>query len=710
MSRREDPHANAFIEEAYELLAELEDSLLELEEHPEDKDLIGKVFRAMHTIKGSGAMFGFDDIAAFTHQVESVYDRVRDGALPVTKELINLTLQARDVIKAMLDGPCEEITRGQAPNQIVSALGKLLDGETAPANTTSPGESAPTLPNDSAADVDATYRIRFKPSPGIFATGNNLMLILEELRGLGECAVVARPDNIPLIEVMDPESCYISWDIVLTTNRGMNAIKDVFIFVEDLCEIRIDIVDKETFTDAIGRGENYKRLGEILVERGDITQDQLQNVLDEKKLIGEMLIEKGVVTPDEVKSALVEQEHVRRVKEKARSKEDDISSVRVPAQKLDMLVNLVGELVTVQARLAQTASLLNDTEVSSISEEVERLTAELRDNTLNMRMLPIGTTFGRFKRLIRDLSQELGKEIEMTTEGAETELDKTVIERLNDPLVHLIRNSIDHGIERPDEREAAGKPRTGTIHLAASHSGANVVIEIRDDGKGLDREAILLKAAERGLVSQNAELTDKEIFGFIFQPGFSTAKEVTSVSGRGVGMDVVKRAIDALRGSIEIASEKGKGTTVTIRLPLSLAIIEGLLVTLGNDSFVLPLSIVEECIELTGDDVERAHGADLAYVRGDIVPYIRLRREFRIKGERPQREQVVVTKVNGSRVGFVVDSVVGEHQTVIKNLGRFYKRVNAVSGATILGDGTVALIVDAAKLATDVEAAQTGLN
>jgi two-component system chemotaxis sensor kinase CheA len=455
--------------------------------------------------------------------------------------------------------------------------------------------------------------------------------------------------------------------------------------------------------------DGYKRLGEILVDRGDITPEELREVLGEKKFIGEMLVEKGIVPPGKVESALMEQQHVRTRQEKDRAKEESISSIRVPADKLDTLVNLVGELVTVQARLSQTASTLEHAELASVAEEVEHLTAELRDNTLNIRMLPIGTTFGRFKRLIRDLSQELGKEIEMTTDGADTELDKTVIERLNDPLVHLIRNSIDHGIESPDGRLAAGKPRVGRIHLSAVHSGANVVVEITDDGKGLDREAILGKAMERGLLPAGAEPSDRDIYNVIFAPGFSTAKEVTNVSGRGVGMDVVKRSIDALRGSIDIKSEKGRGTTVTIKLPLTLAIVEGLLVGIADSRFVLPLSIVEECVELTRKDVEESHGRNVAHIRGEIVPYIKLRNEFNIAGDPPDIEQIVITDVNGERVGFVVDSVIGEHQTVIKNLGKAYRDVDTISGATILGDGSVALIVDALKLVKSMETSEAAV-
>ncbi len=697
-----DSHRATFIEEAHELLSELENALLELEETPEDMDLIGKAFRSMHTIKGSGAMFGFDDIAEFTHQIETVYDKVRNGEMTVTKELISLTLRAGDVIKIMLDGTGGAALAEPSSQEIVSAFKRMVTAgaeEASVPRCASPPEpcAASDQLEEASAAGGATYRIRFKPSPDIFGAGSNPMLLLDELRALGECEVIAQRDGIPDLEAMNPESCYVHWDVVLTTDKGLNPIKDVFIFVEDQCELTIDLIDQGS-----GAGADPKKLGEILVERGDITEQQLRSGLDEKKRLGEILIEKGVVAPDKVESALAEQKHLKKVREKSQSKEESISSIRVPAEKLDILVNLVGELVTVQARLSQTASILSNNEIVSIAEEVERLTAELRDTTLNIRMLPIGSTFGRFKRLIRDLSQELGKEIEMTTEGAETELDKTVIERLNDPLVHLIRNCIDHGIEHPEDRLSAGKPRIGNIHLSAIHSGAHVIIEIRDDGKGLDRQAILAKAVEKGLTSFNADLTERDIFGFIFAAGFSTAEKVTNVSGRGVGMDVVKRAIDALGGSVEMTSVQGKGTAVRIRLPLTLAIVDGLLVRIGGDHFVLPLSIVEECVELTRYDVEKTHGRNVANIRGRIVPYIKLRDEFGINGDSPIIEQIVIAGINNERIGFVVDSVIGEHQTVIKNLGKFYKDVDAISGATILGDGTVALIIDVLKLVKNV--------
>ena len=699
-----DPHAAAFKEEAYELLAELEISLLELEERPDNNDLIGKVFRTMHTIKGSGAMFGFDDIAAFTHEIETVYDKVRDGIISVSNELINLTLQAKDQIKLMLDdSPQGEDPQGPILQKTISAFKKLASGDGTITTPQTPYSSSkwasPSFTQELQPGGDITYRIRLKPAADIFMTGTNLLLLLDELRCLGDCVATAQTDAIPPLEDMNPEFCYTCWDIILTTDKGVDIIKDVFIFVADNCEIKIDVIDAGVLGEP---EEDYKKLGRILTERGDITEESLNSALNEKKYIGEMLVEKGLVTPDKVQSALMEQQQLRKIKEKTQTKEE-ASSIRVPASKLDTLVNLVGEMVTVQARLTQAALTFASVELASIAEEVERLTAELRDNTLNIRMLPIGTTFGRFKRLVRDLSQDLGKEIELTTEGADTELDKTVIEKLNDPLVHLIRNSIDHGIESPDVRVASGKPRTGTIRLSALHSGAHVIIEIKDDGKGLDREAILAKAVGKGLTHPGVELADKEIFGFIFQPGFSTAKEVTNVSGRGVGMDVVKRAIETLRGSIDIQSEKDKGTTIFIKLPLTLAIVEGLLVEMGDDHFVIPLYLVEECVELTREDLLNAHGRDIAYIRGEMVPYVRLRKEFNINGDVPLIEQIVVTGINGDRVGFVVDKVIGEYQTVIKNLGGLYKDVEGISGATVLGDGTVALIVDAPQLIKNVE-------
>ena len=703
-----DNHAQTFIEEAFELLSDLEAALLELEENPSDSELIGRVFRALHTIKGSGAMFGFDNVAQFTHTIETVFDDVREGKLPVTEELVSLTLKARDLIRLMIEAPSDEASLPQDAQTLIDSFRRIADGgdlQQTPTQNPNTDSQAQEASSPLQQRPECTYRIRFSPSADIFLTGTNPLLLIGELQFLGECNVFANLDHIPPLDEIDPERCYVSWDIILTTDRGLDAIKDVFIFMDESSTVDITMIDSEDAS--LMAEEETKKIGEILVERHDIRSEELTQTLSEKKKIGEILVDKGLVSQAKVESALIEQEHLKKVKKAPRREEEAASSIRVPAEKLDTLVNLVGELVTVQARLTQMASMFDNPELVSIAEEVERLTGDLRDNTLNIRMLPIGTTFGRFKRLVRDLSQDLGREVEMTTEGAETELDKTVIERLNDPLVHLIRNSIDHGIEPPDVRESVGKPRAGMLHIAARHSGAYVLIEITDDGAGIDKEVIRRKAVEKGLIGPDTELQDKEIFSLIFAPGFSTSEKVTNVSGRGVGMDVVKRTIDNLRGTVEISSEKGEGTTVTLKLPLTLAIIEGLLVEIDKQFFILPLTIVQECVELSRTDVDKSHGRDIANIRGEIVPYIRLRESFAIEGKRPDIEQIVITEVERNRIGLVVDNVIGEHQTVIKSLGKVYRDIEGVSGATILGDGTVALIMDVARL-TDAAHAAAG--
>ncbi|MBI4847890.1 MAG: chemotaxis protein CheA [Nitrospirae bacterium] len=704
-----DKHKEAYMEEAYELLAELEDAMLALEETPDDGELIGRAFRALHTIKGSGSMFGFDKIAAFAHEVETVFDLVRNGKIPVTKQLIDLTLSARDHIKRLLDSPDgDTVTGGE---EILIYFRKLAIQKEHKENR----DAVAPIINECASKTEnknITFRIQFRPNPDIFTKGIDPVLLLDELCTLGNCKILAYTDAIPQLEDIDPESCYTYWDIIITTSKGMNAIKDVFIFVEDECKLSIDVIDDTgKFDEEFGN----KKIGEILIERGFITQENLRKVLGQQKRIGEMLVEANVIEPQKLEAALSEQQHLREIKSIKETKQstqqaEAASSIRVSSDKLDRLVDLVGELVTVQARLTQTAASKSDAELILIAEEVERLTEELRDNTMSVRLVPIGALFSKFKRLVRDLSAETGKEVEMLIEGAETEIDKTVIERLNDPLVHLIRNSIDHGIEQPGKRSSLGKPAQGLLQLSARHSGAYVLIEIVDDGAGIDPEVIRAKAVEKGMIAPADDLTEKEIFSLILAPGFSTAKTITNVSGRGVGMDVVKRAIENLRGSIDITSRKGVGTTITLQLPLTLAIIEGLLVKIGPDYYVMPLFSVEECVELTGDDIARTHGRQIANVRGKIVPYISLREQFSINGGKPSIEQIVITSIDGHRVGFVVDHVIGEHQTVIKSLGRFYKTIEGISGATILGDGTVALILDVVKLVQTAELEEVTTN
>jgi len=687
-----DTQKELYREEAHELLAVLEDSLLELERNPADRETVGKVFRAMHTIKGSGAMFGFDDIAAFTHTIETVYDLVREGVLSVTRELISLTLEACDRIRSMLDHPHGGVDdRPGRTRELSEAFGRFLGvmKESAPAAAAKEhkGDSKPSGDRDCR-----TYRIRFKPHRDLFANGTNPIPLIRELKALGECSIVCLLDDLPGLNDLDPEACYAAWDMVLTTDQDMNALRDVFIFVEDLSDIAVELIDGGAEDDP-----EYKKVGEILVEKGDLGTQELEAALEARPLIGEMLVDSGKVSTADLGAALMEQEHVRGQRRKRLETQAD-ASIRVASAKLDALVNLAGELVTVQAHLSRLAGLDGSSELAGVAEEVERLSAELRDLSMGIRMLPIGTTFAKFKRLVRDLSAELGKEITLVTEGEETELDKTVIERLSDPLVHLIRNSIDHGIEPPEVRKESGKPAKGTIKLAAAHVGAQVVITISDDGAGLDTESIREKAVQKGLIAPDAQLSEHQIHELIMAPGFSTAASVTNVSGRGVGMDVVKSNIEALRGSVEVSSAPGAGTTVTLKLPLTLAIIDGLLVSIASEHFVIPLSTVVECVDLTQEDLGRAHGRNLVRVRDEIIPYIHLREAFGLERDSLGAEQVVVTEVGEQRVGFVVDKVIGQHQTVIKNLGEMFKAAEGVSGATIMGDGAVALILDMHKL------------
>lgn len=696
-----DAQKDLYREEAYELLATLEGALLELEQKPEDLDIVGRVFRAMHTIKGSGAMFGFDDIASFTHTIETVYDLIRSGDLKVNADLISLTLSSCDQIKAMLDASqgMGEVSADKTEKLARAFKGYLQSEE-------SPGEKdAPEAPDAAEAEKEepraaTTYRIRFNPHRELFANGTNPLPLLSELRDMGESTMVCHMNGLPDLEELDPELCYTSWDIIVTTSSDINTLRDVFIFVEDTSEVSIEPVDTLASTDP---GGEYKKVGEILLDRGAIAKEDLDSALSSQKRIGEVLMEKGVVGKSEVASALAEQEQVRAMRKK-RAAVEEASSIRVPAARLDSLVNLVGELVTVQARLSQFSARKADPDLIGIAEEVERLSSELRDISMGIRMLPIGTTFAKFKRLVRDLSSELGKDINFNMEGEDTELDKTVIDKLSDPLVHLIRNSIDHGIERPEARTACGKPSQGTIKLSATHSGAHVLICIADDGAGIDGDVVRAKALEKGIISSETTLTDKEVNELIFAPGFSTAANVTSVSGRGVGMDVVRSSIESLGGTVDIASVKGSGTTITLKLPLTLAIIDGLLVNIASESFVIPLGAVVECVELTDDGRRHSHGRHLIKVREEIVPYIPLREVFGINGGVPAIEQVVITELSDKRVGFVVDKVIGQHQTVIKSMGQILKNIDNISGATILGDGSVALILDVYKLMQQSEA------
>lgn len=698
---------DTFREEADELLIDLEAAMLELEEQPDDSDCVDRAFRAMHTIKGSGSMFGFEKLAAFTHHLENAFDLVRNGDLQITKELISISLDSGDHIRLLLEDKESNEELDNESDKLLARLSSLVPGDDAGDNTGAEASvETAAMPGNNSSDATQTYRVRIHPGEDAFTNGMDVLPILREIRSLGPCHITTIACELPSLEEVDPEKCYLSWDLILTTDQGINALNDVFIFVEDDWRIDIKVVDQSGhWSDT----PEDKPLGEILIEKGDATEEQIAHAQAQQKKIGEILTDSENIPPEKIKSALEEQKVVRKQHQKRKASEG-VSNVKVPAEKLDTLMDLVGELVIAQARLNQSATQLRDPSLFSIAEDIERLTTELRDNTLGLRMLSIGTTFARFRRLVRDLSNDLGKKIDLVTEGAETELDKTVIDRLGDPLVHLIRNSIDHGIEMPEQRKAAGKPEKGTVLISAVHRESHVVITIKDDGAGLDAEAIRTKAIERGVLTEESTPTDQELYNLIFDAGFSTAKVVSSVSGRGVGMDVVKRSIEELRGTVSIDSKRGEGSTVTIKLPLTLAIIEGLLVQVEHDKYVIPLSQVDECIELTAEEVKNANGNKLIEVRGELVPYLRLRECFNNNENALDIEQIVVIRTGDARFGFTVDQVIGQHQTVIKGLGKVYEGIKGLAGATILGDGNVALILDTNVLIQDASSTNKALH
>lgn len=722
MSESLDKMAGVFLDEANDLLDSLEDYLLQLEEHPDDTDTISAVFRSMHTIKGSAGMFGYDKVSHFCHEAETTFDEVRNGRLPVTSKLITLTLQARDHIRNMLEDQNSPEVTAETERLISEFQVYMLQGnENAGAEKPAPEktEAAPAEGNSSfvistpepeastenqmapsptpaaapSEEGETTWRITFEPALDIFMNGTRPHALISELAEMGEASVTPFLSAVPPIEDIDPLKCYMSWDIILTTTKTENDINDVFIFLDPDSKVKISrLTDMDESAP-----QQPKKLGEILIEKQLITQEEIDHALGNQKPLGTILTEKKLVSKEAVQAALAEQKHVREQTEK-KTLEVNNQTIKISSDKLDKLIDLVGELVTFNARMAQVSTQVESSALETLSEQGERLILQLRDTTMDMRMLPIGTLFTRFKRLIRDLSSQTGKQIDLVLEGEETELDKTVIEKLNDPLVHLIRNSCDHGIEAPEARTAAGKAANGTVTLRAQHAGAFVLISIQDDGAGLNLEKIKSKAIERGLISPTEELTDEEAADLIFRPGFSTADKVSNISGRGVGMDVVKKDITSLGGTVSTTTSQGKGTTFTLKIPLTLAIIEGILIKIGDNYYVLPLSNVDECLAFDPSKTKKGAFCSSIKIRDEMIPYIDLRSFFGMEEGRPESQQMVIVNDQDTKIGIVIDTVIGNHQTVIKPLGKLYQNVEGLSGATILGDGSVALILDIYKL------------
>ncbi|NJJ60745.1 chemotaxis protein CheW [Pseudomonas sp. B14(2022)] len=659
MSINLDQAQQTFIVEARELLQAMEQSLLQLESEPGDQDAIGAIFRAAHTIKGSAGLFGLASIVGFTHIVEDVLDRLREGNVAVDAALIALLLKCGDHMLELVEVVAN---RGEVPTPAALERGEALREALSayqPMRTATASVETAEVADDAAVEVLWHISLRF--GVDVFRNGMDPLSFLRYLETLGQMMqVTTLTDSIPPMDRWDPESCYLGFEIDLRSTASHATLNEVFDFVRDDCEVHISAVDEAPASKAAIAGD-------------PVTQ-----------------AEPGIVTAAPQRPAAGE------------AKTRDGNYVRVNADKLDELINLVGELVIASAGASLLARSCNNDPLQEASSTVSGLVEEILDGALHLRMIPIGDTFNRFRRVVRDISQELGKDIELIISGAETELDKTVVEKIGDPLMHLLRNAMDHGIESADARRAAGKSAKGHLSLNAYHDSGSIVIEIADDGAGLNRERILQKAQERGLVASGAVLTDQEIYNLIFEAGFSTAEAVTNLSGRGVGMDVVKRNITLLRGTVDLDSRPGQGTVVRIRLPLTLAIINGFLVGIDQSTYVIPLDMVQECIEL--DEHQRQSSRDTGYLdlRGEVLPLVHLRDHFSHEGPVARRQNVVVVRYAEHKAGLVVDDLLGEFQTVIKPLGKLFGALRGISGSTILGSGAVALILDVPALLNQI--------
>lgn len=659
--------ADTFRQEATDILESLEDNLLELEGDPENRTMVDTVFRALHTIKGSGEMFGFAALAKFVHHLENAFENVRAGSTTVTQELIDISLGSRDHIAALLEAgqdadAATELTESATHSDLLGRI-EAYNG------TGSSTDAEPDTGAEAKAIAPAeakTYKIFFRPELSALRNGMRPDLVIHELSELGECTVEVLSDQVPGLEEIDPTGCYLAWRFSLTTVEDRDRVDQIFLFFDDGDIELTEDTPPETEAAAIEAEE---------------PSTALDPGVEPAKAETPSAPKKGKATEKPSKSG------------GAASQE----SVRVQAYRLDELMDQLGELVIAQAKLNRISERVGESALASAAEEIERLVTGMRDATLSIRMLPIGGVFGKFRRVVRDLATELGKSVTLITEGGETELDKNIIDRLSEPLVHIIRNSVDHGIEDDATRLQSGKSAEATLRMVARQTGGEVHISVHDDGGGLKTDIIRKRAIERGLIDPEVEISDEAVNQLIFAPGFSTAETVSSVSGRGVGMDAVRNFIEDLRGAVEVRSEPGQGTSVTLRLPLTLAIIDGLLVRISDSNFVLPLASVEECVELTSEEINSDRQRSIVNIRDELVPFLNLGEIFNFEPAE-ERNRIVIVNADGRRVGLMVDDVIGQHQTVIKSLSAFHRGVEGLAGCTILGDGSVALIIDPAAL------------
>jgi two-component system, chemotaxis family, sensor kinase CheA len=711
-----DDALQTFFAESRELLTEMEAALLRVQHEANPGESINAIFRAAHTIKGSAGLFGLEQIVSFTHGVESVLDEVRNESITFDQALINLMLKCADNIKNMIDhveregvdldrSAQETCTTLNAQLESYLQVSKAVDDARIDMDV---GGEEPSRDTDGAGH----WHISLRFGADVLRNGMDPLSFIRYLSTLGTIEhIITLPDAVPPLDEIDAESCYLGFELAFRSEADKATIENVFEFVMDDCAVTIVPPHShiEKYIKLIENFPNHRaRLGEMLVQCGSITERELAAALAEQKrvesppLLGSILTEKGNVTREVVDVAVARQKQGRDTRD---ARPADTQSIRVEADKLDRLIDLVGELITATAGTCVAAKRSRDVELQESTSILLNLVSEVRDSALQLRMVKIGGTFSRFRRVVHDVAQELGKDIELQTSGEDTELDKTVVEKIGDPLMHLVRNAIDHGIDSRDLRIARGKPAQGTVALNAYHDSGSIVIEVSDDGGGLDRDKILAKAIERGLVDADKSLSDSEIYNLIFEPGFSTADKITNLSGRGVGMDVVKRNITALRGTVSIASSAGLGTTVSVRLPLTLAIINGFQVSVGKSVFVVPLDMVDECVKFPADT-----DRDFIDLRGQVLPFIRLRELFDVPGAPSARQNIVVVKHAGQNFGLVVDALMGEAQTVIKPLSKIFSQVKGISGSSILGSGEVALILDVPVLMQEIQMSSQGVS
>jgi two-component system chemotaxis sensor kinase CheA len=717
-----------FFTESGEMLDEMERCLLALEDNPSDSETMNALFRSVHTVKGSSGMFGFNDVMKFTHVVENLLDSLRQGTLHFVPDMSGVLLKSHDHIQELLafahekmDEPLSVGLQAEGAS-LVEALRSFSErpekedipspAPAAAATAADAGSGSPPKPELSdhlhhRETLNKYWHISLRPAADLFRHGMDPYSFIGYLKKIGtikSLAVVT--DSLPAVAEMDPEACYVGFEIDLSTDAPKEEISAVFDFMGDDCMIRILpphslIIDYVKMLRELP--DSPMKLGEILVQIGTLSRHELNSALvlqgslpaedHTAKPLGSIIAEQGMVHPSVINAALDKQKQQNTGADQSQKK-----SLRIDADKLDHLINLVGELVISGANVRQLGSDRGHPDLEESVSQMTRLIEEVRNGALNIRMVQIGEIFTRYKRVVRDLSKEMGKEIELIVSGAETELDKTLIEKISDPIMHLVRNSVDHGISSPEDRVAKGKPACGTIWLNAFHETGSVVIEVRDNGEGLNKAKIREKAVAQGLLSPDREIPDQELFQMIFEPGFSTAERVTAVSGRGVGMDVVKRNIKSLRGNIQIESEEGKGATFRIQLPLTLAIIDGFRVEVAGMSYVLPLDMVTECVEVSVRDLAGKDGGNFLNLRGEVLPFLRMRDFFREGDNEAGRENVVVVEYARHKAGLVVDRLLGEFQTVIKPLGKVYSQIPWLSGATILGNGDISFILDVPML------------